>query len=158
MWFGGQDKALLKAIGQAFAGSGHITVRSPLFFMVYEKQTESKRSLAEFWHIAEKENMMPAVEFQQNYPQISIAWEDALKREKPRFEGDTYLHTFAVPFRWTFMLQNKSEIPAFANETECKVWLAKQADTQAKLKDIHFEVNDFHWQYWAEYEGDKLSF
>lgn len=154
----GAEKDLLKAIGRAFAGSEHIIVRSPLFFIVYDKQKENQRFLAEYWHIAERENTTDLAQFQQKYPNTSIRWEAAMQQDLPRFEGDSYLHTFAIPFRWTFQLQEKSDIPNLADEAACKKWLAQKSEIQSKLADIHFSLDDFHWQYWAEYTNEQLCF
>jgi hypothetical protein len=169
----GNDVALIEALGKAFGGNRDYRNRpkivSPKHFVIYETGKKAATSyhqyLAASWYTfcpSDSTLHLPVLagQLRSAYPQEDISWEDALKRENPRFPGDTYFHTFKIPVHWTITYEKEADRPVFKDEKAFLEW----KDTQQELTSIMMKAGlpkeQFTWVYknivFTSPAGDKM--
>ncbi len=79
------------------------------------------------------------------YPESNIAWNDALSREQPRWDGDIYHYTFEVPVKWVIKYPHKDSLPDVSTNAKKLAWIAGQKQITNDLEKIEIQPEKFNW-------------
>lgn len=156
----GNDIALIEALSRAFGGNRGYQHRpkivSPRHFVIYDagkkEATDFRQYLAASWFTfcpSDSALYLPTLadQLQTAYPHENISWKDALKREQPRFPGDTYFHTFRVPVHWTITYPSAKDRPVFQDENAFLEWMESQQELTNILMKAGLPKKQFTWLY-----------
>lgn len=156
----GNDVALIEALGKAFGGNRDYRHRpkivSPKHFVIYNTGKKAANTyqqyLAASWYTfcpSDSTLHLPALadQLRSSYPQEDISWEDALKRENPRFPGDTYFHTFKIPVHWTITYDKEADRPVFQDEKAFLQWKETQQELTNIMVKAGLPKEQFTWLY-----------
>jgi hypothetical protein len=156
----GNDVALIEALGKAFGGNRDYRNRpkivSPRHFVIYDTGKKAadayQQYLAASWYTfcpSDSTLHLPVLAGQLHsaYPEEHISWEDALKRENPRFPGDTYFHTFKIPVHWTITYEKEADRPVFKDEKDFLQWKHAQKELTSIMMKAGLPKEQFTWVY-----------
>jgi hypothetical protein len=153
----GNNKALLKAIALAFGGKEiRPLVRASKLFEFYTSTKNNgrpitcQRFLANAWFVFYKTGQQPdnskiISDLKKIYPHERINWEDALKRNYPRWPGDLYHHTFEIPLTCVLKYNKHDSLPDLSTEDKKLKWLTNQPEISDFIKMVNIPANRFNW-------------
>lgn len=152
----GRDEALLRMLSRAFGGDDAQcpTVRSARFFNVFDVSRENsetvQRYLADYRYVMIPAGKFPgngavAKELASKYPADTTDWKAALQRLKPDAPGQSYVHYFNVPVKWTTVYPDTNARPALATEQARLAWVATQTELMAELNSMAVCTEAFRW-------------
>ncbi|MBK8554566.1 MAG: hypothetical protein IPL65_01775 [Lewinellaceae bacterium] len=81
------------------------------------------------------------------YPQDTCDFSKALNRLQPRFRGDSYVHYFNIPVRWTAIYANPAMLPDISSEAAALCWVEEQTALSAQLQEMSISPDDFRWEF-----------
>ncbi len=154
----GQNKNLLEAIGIVFRSNNEKPlVRASLFFENYTSHEEngtvynSKRYFAKTWFAYYKRGYRPgdiriSRQLKQRYPDADVNWRDVLKREGPRWPGDSYHYSFDVPVKWIVTYSDNESLPDISTDENKNLWLLDQDELLSVIESTEIPINKFIWR------------
>jgi hypothetical protein len=153
----GKNTELLDAITEAFRNNDTVPVVKASRLFEYYSSVKYKGSVIETqkyearaWSVNYKMGYRPSYYtlmkwLDVKYPDESINWQDALNREQPRWDGDSYHYTFEVPVKWVIKYPNRDSLPDVSTNSKKLEWIAGQQEIMNDLQQIEIEPEKFNW-------------
>ena len=153
----GNNTELLLLLAKAFRNADTIPqVNASRYFEYYTSVrykgaiVRSEKYEARAWTVNYKMGYKPSDLILQNklqtkYPDAGMKWQDALSRQEPRWEGDSYHYTFEVPVKWVIKYPDKASIPDVSTNAKKLQWIKNQTEVMEDLEKIEIEPEKFNW-------------
>lgn len=157
----GRNGDILRLTGRLFASERNIPiVRSCRYFLLFDADEHNgepvrvRRFMAKFWYAFFPHGFRPgdirlARQLARRYPDETVNWRDALSRTAPRWPGDAFQRTFAIPLEWTATYPDTASRPDVRPRAAQQGWLRAQPALQEYLAACGMSTDDFIWTFAA---------
>ena len=151
----GDDAVLLKKIGVLFGGSKirPAVIASRHFEYYYSEEEETPKhmharaSLAFYKTGYRPGDIRIARQLRNRYPKQESDWRSILRKESPRWSGDSYHYTFNVPVLRIFDYPHQDSVPDLGTKAKQSAWLQQQKDLIRKLEELGIPPDKFDWRF-----------
>jgi hypothetical protein len=153
----GNNAEFVESFAQVFRSRTAIPrVIAPKHFEFYTSGTDqlgneySKFYMARSWMVSFRKGEKPGDIklcnlLHEKYPDAPVDWQDALRRPKPRFGGDTYHYTFDIPVNLVIYLSANDSLPDFTSSENQLNWINQQSQIQHILSNMQIPARHFSW-------------
>lgn len=152
----GENEALLDAVGQVFAGGRYdvpAVIASPHFeYYITDPFNEQvvRKFFADFRMISYRMGYKPPdrlikKKFSEKYPDDTINWEEALKKETASEPGEAFYYTIDVPVKWVIEHDENDSLPSFETGEARLQWVKGHPQIIRDLESTEIPPEDFNW-------------
>jgi hypothetical protein len=165
----GNNTNFVETFSNVFRSESYVPqITAPRLFEFYSSKTGENGEfitnsyMANVWMITYKRDEQPGNIkicnlLHEKYPDTEIDWQDALSRELPRYDGDTYSYSFNIPVNMVVNISNPDSIPSFNTSDEKLQWINQQSDIIYTLSKIQIPAENFSWDLKKGFVKDKTG-
>ena len=84
-------------------------------------------------------------QLRQDYPDMAIDWESALKADRIDSGTSEFHEEFNVPVVWTVLYEDKESRPSVKTKSQQMQWIKSQPDLMHQIEDLQIPLDKYSW-------------